>query len=74
MSGSLQKVPGRGHQRRRSLRILVSLFLGSVRWDANEFLVFDPKIAPLRKVYTKIMLMTLTLTIIMMWICLPVYW
>ncbi|KAB5590166.1 Nitrosoguanidine resistance protein SNG1 [Ceratobasidium theobromae] len=36
--------------------------------------IFDPKIAPLRKVYTKIMVMTLVLTIIMMWICLPVYW
>ncbi|CEL62334.1 Nitrosoguanidine resistance protein SNG1 OS=Saccharomyces cerevisiae (strain ATCC 204508 / S288c) GN=SNG1 PE=1 SV=1 [Rhizoctonia solani AG-1 IB] len=36
--------------------------------------VFDPRVAPLRKIYTKIMLMTLTLTIIMMWICLPVYW
>ncbi|KAF8748812.1 hypothetical protein RHS01_10530 [Rhizoctonia solani] len=36
--------------------------------------ISDPKIAPLRKVYTKIILMTLALTIIMMWICLPVYW
>ncbi|KDN39502.1 hypothetical protein RSAG8_08797, partial [Rhizoctonia solani AG-8 WAC10335] len=36
--------------------------------------IFDPKIAPLRKIYTKIMVMTLVLTIIMMWICLPVYW
>ncbi|KAG8729317.1 hypothetical protein FRC11_009069 [Ceratobasidium sp. 423] len=36
--------------------------------------IFDPKIAPLRKIYTKIILMTLVLTIIMMWICLPVYW
>ncbi|KAH7325194.1 hypothetical protein B0J17DRAFT_682613 [Rhizoctonia solani] len=36
--------------------------------------VFDPKIAHLRKVYTKIMLATLALTIITMWICLPVYW
>ncbi|KAG9079154.1 hypothetical protein FRC06_007934, partial [Ceratobasidium sp. 370] len=36
--------------------------------------VFDPKIAHLRAVYIKIMGMTLALTIIMMWICLPVYW
>ncbi|KAF8602424.1 hypothetical protein BDV93DRAFT_444098 [Ceratobasidium sp. AG-I] len=36
--------------------------------------VFDPKIAHLRKIYTKIMVMTLVLTIVMMWICLPVYW
>ncbi|CAE7139566.1 unnamed protein product [Rhizoctonia solani] len=36
--------------------------------------IFDPRIAPLRKVYTKIIVMTLVLTIIMMWICLPVYW
>ncbi|CAE6527088.1 unnamed protein product [Rhizoctonia solani] len=36
--------------------------------------VFDPKIAHLRKIYTKIILATLALTIITMWICLPVYW
>ncbi|KAG8724775.1 hypothetical protein FRC09_014411 [Ceratobasidium sp. 395] len=36
--------------------------------------VFDPKIAHLRAIYIKIMGMTLALTIIMMWICLPVYW
>ncbi|QRV72212.1 nitrosoguanidine resistance protein SNG1 [Ceratobasidium sp. AG-Ba] len=36
--------------------------------------VFDPKIAHLRGIYTKIMGMTLVLTVIMMWICLPVYW
>ncbi|KAF8596973.1 hypothetical protein BDV93DRAFT_500004 [Ceratobasidium sp. AG-I] len=36
--------------------------------------IFDPKIAHLRKIYTKIMGMTLVLTIVMMWICLPVYW
>lgn len=36
--------------------------------------VFDPKIAHLRKIYMKIMLMTLALTIVVMWICLPVYW
>ncbi|KAF8602436.1 hypothetical protein BDV93DRAFT_607477 [Ceratobasidium sp. AG-I] len=36
--------------------------------------VFDPKIAHLRKIYIKIMLMTLALTIIIIWICLPVYW
>ncbi|KAG8686442.1 hypothetical protein FRC08_012504 [Ceratobasidium sp. 394] len=36
--------------------------------------VFDPKIAHLRAIYIKIMGMTLVLTIIMMWICLPVYW
>ncbi|KAG8712219.1 hypothetical protein FRC08_014877 [Ceratobasidium sp. 394] len=36
--------------------------------------VFDPKIAHLRAIYIKIMGMTLALTIVMMWICLPVYW
>ncbi|KAF8597403.1 hypothetical protein BDV93DRAFT_527436 [Ceratobasidium sp. AG-I] len=36
--------------------------------------VFDPRIAHLRKIYTKIMVMTLMLTIVVMWICLPVYW
>ncbi|CAE6462307.1 unnamed protein product [Rhizoctonia solani] len=36
--------------------------------------IFDPKIAHLRKIYTKIMIGTLVLTIITMWICLPVYW
>ncbi|KAG8735475.1 hypothetical protein FRC10_010472 [Ceratobasidium sp. 414] len=36
--------------------------------------VFDPKIAHLRAIYIKIMGMTLALTIIIMWICLPVYW
>ncbi|KAF8602433.1 hypothetical protein BDV93DRAFT_524025 [Ceratobasidium sp. AG-I] len=36
--------------------------------------VFDPKIAHLRRIYTKIVLTTLALTIIIMWICLPVYW
>ncbi|CAE6452389.1 unnamed protein product [Rhizoctonia solani] len=36
--------------------------------------IFDPKIAHLRKIYTKILLGTLALTIIIMWICLPVYW
>ncbi|KAG9104131.1 hypothetical protein FRC07_009843, partial [Ceratobasidium sp. 392] len=36
--------------------------------------VFDPKIAHLRKIYAKILGMTLALTIIIMWICLPVYW
>ncbi|QRV72110.1 nitrosoguanidine resistance protein SNG1 [Ceratobasidium sp. AG-Ba] len=36
--------------------------------------VFDPKIAHLRRIYIKIMGSTLALTIIMMWICLPVYW
>ncbi|CCO31528.1 Nitrosoguanidine resistance protein SNG1 OS=Saccharomyces cerevisiae (strain ATCC 204508 / S288c) GN=SNG1 PE=1 SV=1 [Rhizoctonia solani AG-1 IB] len=36
--------------------------------------IFDPKIAHLRKIYTKIILGTLVLTVIIMWICLPVYW
>ncbi|CAE6533667.1 unnamed protein product [Rhizoctonia solani] len=36
--------------------------------------VFDPRIAPLRIIYTKIMVMTLALTIIIMRISLPVYW
>ncbi|KAG8729018.1 hypothetical protein FRC12_021311 [Ceratobasidium sp. 428] len=36
--------------------------------------VFDPKIAHLRAIYIKIMGMTLVLTVVMMWICLPVYW
>ncbi|KAG8735473.1 hypothetical protein FRC10_010470 [Ceratobasidium sp. 414] len=36
--------------------------------------IFDPKIAHLRAIYIKIMGTTLALTIIMMWICLPVYW
>ncbi|KAG8692181.1 hypothetical protein FRC08_009958 [Ceratobasidium sp. 394] len=36
--------------------------------------VFDPRIAHLRKIYMKIMLGTLMLTIVMMWICVPVYW
>ncbi|KAG8782983.1 hypothetical protein FRC12_020254 [Ceratobasidium sp. 428] len=36
--------------------------------------VFDPKIAHLRKIYTRILLGTLALTIVMMWICVPVYW
>ncbi|CAE6469862.1 unnamed protein product [Rhizoctonia solani] len=36
--------------------------------------MFDPKVAHLRKIYMKIMMMTLTLTILMMWICLPVFW
>ncbi|KAG9085106.1 hypothetical protein FRC07_013457, partial [Ceratobasidium sp. 392] len=36
--------------------------------------VFDPRIAHLRKIYTKILLGTLALTIVMMWICVPVYW
>ncbi|KAG8700338.1 hypothetical protein FRC11_013024 [Ceratobasidium sp. 423] len=36
--------------------------------------VFDPKIAHLRQLYTKIILGTLVLTIVIMWICLPVYW
>ncbi|KAG8682107.1 hypothetical protein FRC08_015187, partial [Ceratobasidium sp. 394] len=36
--------------------------------------VFDPKVAHLRKIYIKIMGMTLVLTIVMMWICLPVFW
>lgn len=36
--------------------------------------VFDPKIAHLRQIYIKIMASTLVLTIVMMWICLPVYW
>ncbi|KAG8726274.1 hypothetical protein FRC11_000443, partial [Ceratobasidium sp. 423] len=36
--------------------------------------VFDPKIAHLRQIYTKIILGTLVLTIVTMWICLPVYW
>ncbi|KAG8759872.1 hypothetical protein FRC12_009674 [Ceratobasidium sp. 428] len=36
--------------------------------------VFDPKIAHLRKIYTRILLGTLALTIVMMWICVSVYW
>ncbi|KAF8748820.1 hypothetical protein RHS01_10535 [Rhizoctonia solani] len=42
--------------------------------DKFAHTVFDPRVAPLRKIYTKIMVMTLVLTIVMMWICLPVYW
>ncbi|GAB1526159.1 hypothetical protein RhiTH_009325 [Rhizoctonia solani] len=36
--------------------------------------IFDPKIAHLRKLYMKIILATLALTVTIMWICLPVYW
>ncbi|KAG8694144.1 hypothetical protein FRC09_010034, partial [Ceratobasidium sp. 395] len=36
--------------------------------------LFDPKIAHLRKIYTRILLGTLALTIVMMWICVSVYW
>ncbi|KAB5590542.1 Nitrosoguanidine resistance protein SNG1 [Ceratobasidium theobromae] len=35
---------------------------------------FDPKVAHLRAIYIKIVVMTLLLTIVIMWICLPVYW
>ncbi|KAG8685706.1 hypothetical protein FRC11_010194 [Ceratobasidium sp. 423] len=42
--------------------------------SANVSAVFDPRIAPLRKIYTQIMVVTLTLTILVMWICFPVFW
>ncbi|QRV85261.1 nitrosoguanidine resistance protein SNG1 [Ceratobasidium sp. AG-Ba] len=41
--------------------------------DKFAHTVFDPRIAHLRRIYTKIMLGTLIVTIVMMWICVPVY-
>ncbi|KAG8707665.1 hypothetical protein FRC08_000368 [Ceratobasidium sp. 394] len=45
-----------------------------VHTDSFDSLVFDPKIAHLRKIYIRIMGMTLVPTIIVMWTCLPAYW
>ncbi|KAG9078474.1 hypothetical protein FRC06_008344, partial [Ceratobasidium sp. 370] len=41
--------------------------------DEFAHTLFDPRIAHLRKIYTRIMLGSLVLTIVVMWICVPVF-